>query len=449
MGTTDQANEIYRVAQGDVEFTFKLPRADDDHIQGHLARTNEFYERVMLEHAASRIKAGDCVVDIGACIGNHSVFFAGIAGAQVDAFEPNPEALELLRANVELNDLGDLVTIHAAGLGSQEESARAEKVHEDNLGSARLVVGAEGDLTVRRLDDVELSGPPALIKVDVEGMELDVLLGGERTIREAQPLIYVECATRGQLTEVLELLVSWGFVPVAHFNATPTLFFCHAGDASLPFLHEHLAYFSWSTDRNFARLVGGQRKIKSGLTQSTTDIQARIDAGTSQTSDSIAALCDSMRASTDAAERRASALAHRLEIQNVRLQRIEQELHTLKMRARHAPAPSPNAAPRAPVSDSPTPQPRWRKKLTKLQRDPEAFVADISSPGQQSVARVALRAVGPLVEASSGLKTARRKLRKLQRDPEAFFGDAKAPLVRGPIARAFGVVVDESEPKSR
>lgn len=136
-------------------------------------------------------------LDIGANIGNHTRYFARYF-ARVIAFEPNPNAFELLQINCRQEKR---IECRNVGLSSLTRPATlVEPVA--NLGGSNLAnreeaipIGAETthDITLRRLDD-EGEGLERvfLIKIDVEGHECDILKGGLALIKTHRPLIVLE-----------------------------------------------------------------------------------------------------------------------------------------------------------------------------------------------------------------------------------------------------------------
>jgi FkbM family methyltransferase len=148
------------------------------------------YEPAMLARIAGLGRPG-AYLDVGANLGNHTVFFAQHCPATtVHAFEPVDVALAMLVENVALNGLTN-VSVHPFGLSAQEGQ------FETQVGNRRFAISC------RRLDDLHLDGPLAVVvKVDVEGMELDVVRGAERTLRRDLPLMYVEAHSTERLAEL-------------------------------------------------------------------------------------------------------------------------------------------------------------------------------------------------------------------------------------------------------
>ena len=157
-------------------------------------RRGQFYEPKELRIISRFFPKGGVFVDIGANVGNHSLYVAKyLSPAAVIPFEPNPLAFKLLRANVALNELGDVFDLRHLGLGISREAARnfGMEDRERNLGSAKMVAGG-GDIETRSGDDLLRGVAPSFIKIDVEGMEMDALAGLAATIATHRPVMLVE-----------------------------------------------------------------------------------------------------------------------------------------------------------------------------------------------------------------------------------------------------------------
>lgn len=156
------------------------------------------------------LKIGDRVIDVGANIGTHAIAFANIVGptGKVIAFEPQPELFGLLTTNVTLNCLDNVRAEHYAIVSDSSPAAHSTSIDIDRLPPPDIAFnfGALPLLGVNRhrpasvphrvpcisIDRRALSPGPALIKIDVEGMESEVIRGASGTISEHRPVLYVE-----------------------------------------------------------------------------------------------------------------------------------------------------------------------------------------------------------------------------------------------------------------
>ncbi len=146
----------------------------------------------------SLVQRTDTVVDIGAHIGTIAVPLARAASAgRLLAIEAVPSTFELLRQNITLNQLPHVVTVNAlVGLG---HTPRAVGVTEGNSGSTnfrRPAADGQGVLP-RSLSEIVSRnlGPDAAIdvmKIDVEGMEPEVLESGAALFHRKLPIVMLE-----------------------------------------------------------------------------------------------------------------------------------------------------------------------------------------------------------------------------------------------------------------
>lgn len=179
-----------RYAQQPITWAVRNP---GDAIQKvHMA--GAFYEPEELEIIRRHFRPGQTFVDIGANVGNHAIFAAKIMlAAKVVVIEPNPVAIEILNANTVLNDAEAIIDRRWLGFGLGAEAAEGFGVRAGgmNLGGGKMVAGA-GELRILAGDDVLYDTPVDFIKMDVEGMELDVLKGLSATIARDRPRLFIE-----------------------------------------------------------------------------------------------------------------------------------------------------------------------------------------------------------------------------------------------------------------
>jgi FkbM family methyltransferase len=159
------------------------------------------------------LSPGMVVMDIGANIGAFTVPMAKSVG-QVLAFEPQPYAYELLRANIRLNQLEN-VSAFPFGLSSAEEQREAElPVYSQtgNFGGVCFLNTGKGlQAGFKRMDDV-FKGPRLdFVKIDVEGMEPFVLRGGSVALKGFRPVLYVENHPGERSPALIHLLLDMGY----------------------------------------------------------------------------------------------------------------------------------------------------------------------------------------------------------------------------------------------
>ncbi len=182
--------EVLHVPQMGLSLCLNMAR---DPIQ-NAWRKGEFFEVEELELLQKNVKSGAHIIDIGANIGNHAMFFATRMGAaRVVVVEPNPLAIAPLMANVLLNRMENVIELGLLGVGLSDASGGGYgmKRHDRNLGATKMFAG-KGDLEVHPGDDLLEGEAPNLIKIDVEGMEIKVLSGLERIIKAHRPVILIE-----------------------------------------------------------------------------------------------------------------------------------------------------------------------------------------------------------------------------------------------------------------
>ena len=198
----------------------------EDHIFRIIKNTGKFYETELLNALERLIKPGDLVFDVGANIGNHAIFFAGVCGARVVAFEPNPETVALLVTNAGVNDLSESILVQQVALGAESSQGAIDgSTVQHNLGAARVVGDPSGSIIIRKLDDVAPPERPVLIKIDVEGMDFEVLRGAERILREYTPYVSIEAANRDAFNAISDFLEPLGYAHFETHNYTPTHLF--------------------------------------------------------------------------------------------------------------------------------------------------------------------------------------------------------------------------------
>lgn len=205
-------------------FHFLLP-SEKDHVSGVIRSEKSFYEVRLLSLFEGILGEDGLVLDVGANIGNHTVFFASVMGCRVVAFEANREAAFFLRANIRLNELDQRVVVHEVAVSDGEGRVSVDRLVDGNLGATSFKPDPDGTVAARSLDSYDFGGKVSLLKIDVEGMEALVLSGAMALIKRDRPIIVCEAATRSDLEPILEVLREEPYVIVGCVNATDTYIF--------------------------------------------------------------------------------------------------------------------------------------------------------------------------------------------------------------------------------
>jgi FkbM family methyltransferase len=152
-----------------------------------------------------RAVSGTAAIDVGANIGIHTLVLSRCVGesGRVYSYEPNQDLCERLRENVMLNGIAN-VTLRNRGAAAADCMLRFQSRQEEfNLGLGRFDKTGSIEVPVVRLDsDLHFDGKISLIKIDVEGMELDVIRGARQLIMEHQPALVLECNRKWTLNEL-------------------------------------------------------------------------------------------------------------------------------------------------------------------------------------------------------------------------------------------------------
>lgn len=157
-------------------------------------------EGVLIDRIRVSLRPDDTVLDVGAHMGIVSLLLAAAApsGVVVHAIEPNPETARRTRESVALNP-GLAVTVHELALGRENGPGSLHLHDGDNscdsmLGVAPGYARRRIAIRVERADDFarRFGVRPAVVKIDVEGAEVDVLLGMEGLLRNTVREVFVE-----------------------------------------------------------------------------------------------------------------------------------------------------------------------------------------------------------------------------------------------------------------
>lgn len=186
----------------------------NDHIGRVISNNKKFYEHSMLNYIDKNIPKRGTYIDVGANIGNHTVFFAKYCAEHVISIEPVKENYSILESNLKKNVLNN-VEIIKHGISKDGRNFGVYK-KSDNMGMCNLIEG-RSDIKTITVSDLKINNL-TLLKIDCEAMSMEILRAFVPIINKYKPHLFIE-ATNEELNAIKNI-ISYG--SVKKFNATPT-----------------------------------------------------------------------------------------------------------------------------------------------------------------------------------------------------------------------------------
>ena len=182
---------------------YKMKLDLSDWCDRHTYFLGRYYELSTQLVLKAVLNPGDRFVDIGANHGMISLLGAYLVGAKgtVESFEPNPSCVQRIKEHIQINNVNH-IQIHPCAIGATpstlELSILTLHTGYGTLGSIpdkdKHLITQVIDVPVHTADSVlnQKSQAPSLIKIDVEGFELNALLGLEKTLSQSQSPVITE-----------------------------------------------------------------------------------------------------------------------------------------------------------------------------------------------------------------------------------------------------------------
>jgi len=146
----------------------------------------------------SLVSEGDLIIDVGTNVGETLLNFARLTTqkGKVIGFEPDPQIFQKCINNIKLNEFEN-ITLNNKGLSDIDGELFLDRYVDRNRGANKITHSKDGEnvisVQITTLDEyLENSPPPQLIKIDVEGHELNVLRGAHETLKKFHPILFIE-----------------------------------------------------------------------------------------------------------------------------------------------------------------------------------------------------------------------------------------------------------------
>jgi FkbM family methyltransferase len=171
--------------------TWNITTQNDSVLDKYLKLIGIEWESWMRQDLPFLIKENCDIIDIGGNIGCNALMFSDYC--PVHTYEPI--TYDMLNTNVKNNMNVNPISIYPYAL-SNESTEKTIYTGEDNAGNTftpdvKTYIGSK-TIKCEKLDDVYTGRPPCLIKIDVEGHEMEVLEGAKKILQAHLPALYVE-----------------------------------------------------------------------------------------------------------------------------------------------------------------------------------------------------------------------------------------------------------------
>ena len=211
---------------------------------------------------AKLLKPGDTVIEVGANIGTHSVPLSRIIGAQgkILCIEPQQYIFQVLNANLAMNSVLNATTLSCIVSDDESTMRLSRNTYSEggNAGAYEVIESVEPldwFVPVRTIDSLVEQfqlNQVAMLKVDVEGMESQVLSGARETIERDRPILFFESnpSSDGKLLPEARQTMEW--LGTFGYKFTP---YCNPGYNPENFRNNTNNYLGEQGDFNFVGIV--------------------------------------------------------------------------------------------------------------------------------------------------------------------------------------------------
>lgn len=249
----EQIYTMINLLDGTVFYGFK-----DEYISQVINNTKNYYEINDLQRLEKYIPMEPVVFDIGANIGNHTIYFKKhLKAKRVYSFEPVPLNADLLEKNIKVNELSDIF-VYRTAVGSRSGKGDLS-INEQNMGQCKLVESPKGNIPILAIDELDIEQPD-FVKIDVEGYELEVLNGMVNILSSSSPIIWIEINERfhevdcflDQYDYVLIDKINFNHIYAKYDNQRKKLDYLNEFKNNIVPLMEHIVLEKWDLSKKYS-----------------------------------------------------------------------------------------------------------------------------------------------------------------------------------------------------
>ena len=184
------SDEIFTFLYNNIDIRMYMPYKND-YIMNFIKRYHKFWEKGQLEFVSKFITSNSTVLDCGAYIGNHTIYFSKILNCKkVIAIEPQRNIYQILCENIKINNINNARCINCGLYYDRNYRLFIKEQQSTNYGATRYDACREGGsvdcLTLDDFNDIDF------LKIDCEGMAYEILVGGTIFFNKNKPVIWLE-----------------------------------------------------------------------------------------------------------------------------------------------------------------------------------------------------------------------------------------------------------------
>jgi len=188
-------------------------------------RENVIFEKFIVSFVSKIINPEKNMIDVGSNIGIWSIVYSTFIKGNIHAFEPQEEVFNCLVNNIKLNQCKNIIPYNLAL--SDKKTAYLMNASYDtlnNFGAFRITSSGSLSINADLGDSFKLSNI-GFIKMDVEGHEMEALIGLSKTIQESKPVLLVEIhSTQENSNDTFKYIIGLGYKNVIKLTHCDYLF---------------------------------------------------------------------------------------------------------------------------------------------------------------------------------------------------------------------------------
>ncbi len=203
------SDRVLEIAAQDHLFKFHVPQANRDITQKRMVLQGRLPNAEGFDALALRLPRGGTFIDVGGYLGISASFFSKICDAdEIHIFEPQKAVFEVLKRNLELNEVKG-ATIHQKAVLDDVAPVNPGVFQPSNVGSTPFLKHANGRYEGVSLDSIDFKAADVL-QMDFTGPKLMAIKGAEKLIKKFKPFIILDKSGR-DITEVIEFVLPLGY----------------------------------------------------------------------------------------------------------------------------------------------------------------------------------------------------------------------------------------------